>query len=418
MDKKKTQINIAVIMLCFVLMGSLTAQDLRKEGRYWVGEIKKTFTVQPGGTLIMDEVRGDVTITCWDKNEVSIHEIKRMDIFSKGEAEAAMEETKGGYTKHGNTITVAGPAFDRSWIQSKFAIQVPEESNCEIETQGGDISITGVKANVDAASGGGDITLNSIGGQAVAKTGGGDIRVIKTSQPVSAKTGGGDVTVEQTQGSVKVSTGGGDIRIRDTQDFVRVSAGGGDVEIERTKGDVEVSVGGGEIEIDNAEGNVIVRTGGGEIDIRNVNGDFKATTGGGSINARNVKGSLEIKTGGGEIELTEIQGGMDVTTGGGDVSAEITLEDFSVDHHVNITTGGGDIKLTLPEKLPATIDAEIKYRQRSWEDYTITSDFSLKISTEEDSHYRIIRATGEINGGGDLIRLKTGGGDITIKKGK
>ena len=52
-----------------------------------------------------------------------------------------------------------------------------------------------------------------------------------------------------------------------------------------------------------------------------------------------------------------------------------------------------------------------------WEDYEIISDFPLKTTTEkEGSRYRIIRAEGDINGGGDLIKLSSGGGNIYIKK--
>lgn len=399
MSRKKNTIALLALFLGLSLTADGNAQELRKEGRYWVGEVHKNFKVKKGGTLEMDDVRGDVIIQTWGKNEVDIHELKKMDIFTKSEAEAAMEESEIGYVQQGNTIRIGGPAFDREWIRSKFKILVPVEFNCDIETKGGDLSVTGIKGSVEASTGGGDIILKEIDGPADTKTGGGDIEITKTTKKVIAKTGGGDVTVSRTKDRVYVRTGGGDVEIRETQ------------------GDVEIMTGGGEIQIVDASGDVDVKTGGGEIDIRNVTGNFRAVTGGGDIDARSVKGTLTVKTGGGDIELEDIQGAVEVATGGGDVSAEITLKDFSIDHHVDIKTGGGDIDLTIPEKLPATIQAEIKFRRRSWEDYEITSDFPLKRTTDdESSRYRIIRATGDINGGGDLIRLKTGGGDIRIRK--
>jgi hypothetical protein len=162
-----------------------------------------------------------------------------------------------------------------------------------------------------------------------------------------------------------------------------------------------------------------VTTGGGEINIQNIKGNFNATTGGGSVHAANLGGSVVAVTGGGDMELTAIQGSVHATTGGGGISAEITLTDFTKNHEVTLTTGGGDIRLTVPEKLPATISAKIKMHRRNWEEFTISSDFPLQVKTEDvESGTRLITAKGDINGGGDMINLETGGGNIRILKPK
>ena len=85
------------ILIMLMAAMALQAQDLRKQGRYWVGTLDKTFKVETGGTLVVERVRGDVIIKTWSKNEIAVHEIKRMDIFSKDEAVAAMEESESGY---------------------------------------------------------------------------------------------------------------------------------------------------------------------------------------------------------------------------------------------------------------------------------------------------------------------------------
>ena len=417
MLKKKITPVTLILFLVISLIGNSHTQQLRKEGKYWIGDIQKVFDVKSGGNLLMDDVRGDVTIRTWKKNKVQIHEIKRMDIFTKIEAQAAMKESKSGYIQQGNTVRVGGPAFDRKWIQSKFDIFVPVKFNCDIKTHGGDLSVTGIKGSLNAATGGGDIRLMEIDGPVKTKTGGGDIEISRTTQEVTAKTGGGDVNVSYSSGPVNVTTGGGDITISETKNQVEVRTGGGDAEIRKTQGNVKVKTGGGEIEVYDATGEVTAQTGGGEISIRNVTGNLLATTGGGDIEAQTVGGTINAKTGGGTVDLKDIQGALEVTTGGGDVTAEVTLKDFTKDHHMNIQTGGGEICLRIPPKLPATIQAEIKANRRNWEEYEITSDFPLKITTNNDNpRYRIIRATGDINGGGDIINLKTGGGNIRITK--
>jgi DUF4097 and DUF4098 domain-containing protein YvlB len=410
------RMSLTALTLLLMIPIAGNAQKLYKDGRYWVGEIEKKFTVQKGGTLILDDIRGDVTVETWDRNEVYIHEVKSMDIFQKGEAESAMRESESGYTQTENTIRVGGGSFTRKWIDSDFTIQVPKEFNCHIDTKGGDLQISGLTGSVKTSTGGGDVSLEDIDGVTDVKTGGGDVEVIHVTKDLSVATGGGDIEIVKAGGTVMATTGGGDVSVQNAGGRTRITTGGGDVEVADIRSDVQITTGGGEISLSNIRGNAEITTGGGEIEAEEIHGDFNATTGGGSISLTTVIGNVNVKTAGGDIDLDDIQGGLEVGTVGGDVEAVITLKDFSKNHAITIKTGGGDIVLTIPADMPATIEAEIRQRSRRWEDYQIQSDFPLKIITREEGRYRYIEATGDINGGGDPIQIKSHGGDISIQK--
>jgi len=105
---------------------------------------------------------------------------------------------------------------------------------------------------------------------------------------------------------------------------------------------------------------------------------------------------------------------------GGDISVVMTLQDFRIPHSLTAETSGGEIRVTLPAKLPATLEAEIRLQRRASQDERndIYSDFPLTKLPPDESSGRILRSTGEINGGGDRIYLKTTEGDITITKGQ
>ncbi len=399
MSRKRKMLFATALVLSTALSALGIAQELRQEGKYWVGEIRKNFKVEKNGNLILDGVRGEVVVKAWDKNEVSIHEIKKMDIFTKAEAEAAMKNTETGYVQQGNSIRVGGPAFDRNWIHSTFTIFVPAETECDIKTKGGGVSVEGTKGNITATTGGGGITLQDVGGTVKASTGGGEVRITGSRGPVTVTTGGGEVRIVKTQAKVKVNTGGGVVEIQDTH------------------GAVEVNTGGGNVHVIQAEGSVSVNTGGGSINVLRAGGDVSVNTGGGSIHVNDLKGNISANTGGGDVELNGVQGGIDASTGGGDVTAELTLADFSIRHKINVKTGSGDIRLTLPEKIPAVVRATIHVTERRGEDYQISSEFPLKITTDNsDSRMRMILATGEVNGGGDPIDLETTNGNIRIVK--
>ena len=420
--------NIFILIIMTSLFVSLAisgvnfAQEkLRKEGRYFIAEIEKTFDVKKGGDLVMEKIRGDVYLTTWDKNTVKIHEIRKMDVYTEAEAKAVLKETDVIYRQTGNKITVGGEESYRSYMSSKFEITVPSEFNVEIGTSGGDISVLDLKGNVGLNTSGGDIDLVRIDGPVLAKTSGGDITVKESKQQVTIKTSGGDIEIYDVQGEVDARTSGGDISIKNNKAKVIAKTSGGDIELLNIGAEVDASTSGGDIVVDGTNGKLSVATSGGDIELKNIKDVIEASTSGGDIEAASVMNGIYAKTSGGDIELDDIQGFIEAKTSGGDVEATMTLKDFSKDHHVELKSSGGNLTLFIPEKLPATITAVINIKGSSTRDYDIYSDFPLTSKKETSDEKRgrreeVISSEGKINGGGDLILLETTNGNISIKK--
>ena len=67
----------------------------------------------------------------------------------------------------------------------------------------------------------------------------------------------------------------------------------------------------------------------------------------------------------------------------------------------------------LPRRLPVTIDAKIQMG----DDHRVFVDpaFPLKVSYDDSSNgVRMVRAEGALNGGGEMIRLRTVAGNIRL----
>ena len=199
---------------------------------------------------------------------------------------------------------------------------------------------------------------------------------------MDASTSGGSISVNYANGPVKVSTSGGSISIGDT------------------KGDVDASTAGGSIRIGESGGKVI------------------ANTAGGSISVEGSQGPIIVETAGGSIEIINARGFIEAETAGGDIEAELIVSNKKTDTHVTLETAGGDITLYLPSNLAATFDVELEITRRDWRDYKIYSDFPIRISDDDGGwrNNKIIIAEGDINGGGDKIKIRTKNGDIRIKK--
>ncbi len=414
--------TLVVLMLSSSLLFS---QDIKKSGRYYVSTITKNFTVKQGGTLRIRDVRGDVRVTTWDKNEVFIREHKKMDVYTEAEAKTVLKKSQSGYSFQNNVVEIAGENHRRDWIKSKFDIQVPHLFNVEIQTNGGDIEVDALQGDVEMKTSGGDISLQDIEGTITGNTSGGDITIVKATKEVTVNTSGGDIDLSAIHGPVQANTSGGDIRVKDMGDKLELHTSGGDLELVDIKGSVAASTSGGDIEVNHVDGNVEIKTSGGDMDIREVGGTLEASTSGGDISASVINGFTRVKTSGGDIEVQGLNGGIEAKTSGGDISVEMTLSDFRKDHHVNLRTAGGKVMLTIPAKLPATIHAEIDNSDR-WEHYNIYSDFPLTSSEEQSEsessrrhkRSRYIRSDGKINGGGDVIEIYTTNGDIHIRKAK
>ncbi len=197
---------------------------------------------------------------------------------------------------------------------------------------------------------------------------------------------------------------------------------GRSIELYNVGAEVDAHTSGGDIIVNGSKGSLEVSTSGGDIELKNINDVIEAKTSGGDIEADNVLNGIKVKTSGGDIELNDIKGFIEAATSGGDVEAQMTLTNFSKNHHVTLKSSGGNLKLYIPAKLPATIDATIKISGFSWHDYEISSDFPLTTETVKDSksqrgkRVETIHSHGKINGAGDLIKLETSNGNIEIKK--
>ncbi len=417
-----TRASMLAVAVCILLsVQPASAQKLTKSGRYYVADIEKTFKVTGAGTLTIRGVSGSVFVSSWERSEVQIKEIKKMDVFTEKEAETVLERSESSYRQQGNDIFVDGEHSRRDWVKSKFEVWAPKSFSVDLDTRGGDIRVSNLTGTANIQTSGGDIALNEIGGEIDARTSGGDIEVSGAEKEVSLRTSGGDLELRRILGPLTGRTSGGEIKLTESQGEVKLHTSGGSIEIDQVRGEVEAHTSGGDIVVTDATASVEVQTSGGDIEFRNIGGSLEAETSGGDIEGKAVSGDARVSTAGGDIEIHDLRGGVEGKTAGGDIEVEMTLQDFSKNHAVFLRTAGGEIRLTIPEKLPASIRAEIEVEDR-WESYDIYSDFPLTSSDGSEGvksrrkRGRRISSEGAINGGGDPIELFTRDGNIYIKK--
>ena len=395
---------------------ALRAQELQRHGRYWVYESTRTHELGAGGQLDMKYLRGKVQIEAWQQNHVEVRESLRLDVFTEGEAQAAVDKAKLASHIENGTLFIGGPDLDRDWIQAHYEIFVPARFQCRIQLQAGELSVTGVRGRVSASTGSGEIDISSIQGSVKVFTGSGEITLEDIQGDLTAETGSGEIDLETCGGSADLRTGSGEVTAKDIAGFLTLHTGAGEIDVQSAKAGADISTGSGDICLRDAGGEITIENGGGGIELVDCRGNIRVTSGGGALEGRRIRGRLAMSTGGGEIDLTEIAASLDISTGGGDISVEMTLVDQELEERIVLATGDGDIELTLPAAFKAEIDAQIRYRRRAWDAFEIDSDFPLSLSQQEDGKYQILQGRGRINGGKSPIQLRTDSGDIRIRR--
>jgi DUF4097 and DUF4098 domain-containing protein YvlB len=184
---------------------------------------------------------------------------------------------------------------------------------------------------------------------------------------------------------------------------VRTRSGSGDQIIEGTHGNVDTQTGSGNVKLSNLKGEIRLQTGSGDVRAHQIAGSVKGGTGSGDVEVEETSaGEVDLRTGSGNLTARGINGEFHGETGSGDVTAEGTLSG-----PWEIRTGSGNVRLRLPEN--AAFEADFSTSSGSID---VNSPIEMTVQGRvNDTHHQI---HGKVRGGGQLLKVRTGSGDIHI----
>lgn len=150
---------------------------------------------------------------------------------------------------------------------------------------------------------------------------------------------------------------------------------------------------------------VELKTVNGRVDVDDVLGAVEAKTSNGRIDLKRITGSIQAKTTNGRIGLLEVLGPINAKTANGSIKAEVGGSGEQ-QYEIRAATTNGGIEVTLPKGLKANLKASTVNGKINT-DFPVTVTVKGLISKSVD---------GVINGGGELIHLKTVNGSIRLKE--
>jgi DUF4097 and DUF4098 domain-containing protein YvlB len=163
--------------------------------------IDTTVTIGRGGSVDLGLVSGDVIVTAWNRDEVQI--------------KAYSEVIPLRFEHVGNTVrvnTVSG-RYRRSGDQ-KMEVVVPVGTRVSASSVSGDVSVRGVRGEIEASAVSGDVVVDGAVRRASVSTVSGELRARAIEGDVRANTVSGDLSVEDVAGEVDAHSVSGEIDIR------------------------------------------------------------------------------------------------------------------------------------------------------------------------------------------------------------
>lgn len=295
-------------------------------------------------------------------------------------------------------LSLAVPAFAESQGQFDRTLKVTGAPDVEVSTGSGDIKV----------STGDNSTVRVVGH-------------IRASNMGSWFGGGGssDEKIKRLESNPPIEQTGNLIRIGRIEDpdlrrnisisyevtlpagsNVRANTGSGNASVSGLTAPVKVSTGSGDVNLSNISAEVRANTGSGNIHADTIKASFHGETGSGDVRIRGTgTGDVFASTGSGNIEVQDMKGALRARTGSGDVTANgVATSNWDVQ------TGSGNVRMQLPSNAGFELNAETSSG-------SIDVNREITMSGQLNKHH--IR--GKVNGGGTLLTLRTGSGDIQIR---
>lgn len=178
---------------------------------------------------------------------------------------------------------------------------------------------------------------------------------------------------------------------------------GGDIKVGDLCGNIRARTSGGDLKFDRIDGEIDAHTSGGDIILKAGTARAKLSTSGGNIEVDRAGGPTEVSTSGGDITINSVAQLLSATTSGGDVHATIT-EPLKQD--TLLSTSGGDVRVRMVKDAGFELDASTSGGDVRAEGLTITI---AKGGVGKS------RLAGNVNGGGPRLKLRSSGGDISVR---
>lgn len=339
---------------------------------------EKNLTVSGPVTLTLNNDFGDISVITGTTTQVQIKTEKTAWGANEEDAQKRLEELKVIVEQNGNSINISVQQLEQKDVLNfrpnggrvTFTVTVPEETSVTLDSVNGELTLSGMKGDLDVQSDFGSITISGVSGTVTARTTNGAIvgENISSDSNIALASEFGGISLDSSQASaLEIKSTNGKVGLQDIllDGKVTIQNEFGDLTLIGVKASAyDIKTQNGKIKLDQAQGSIVAQSSFGDVEVLNVD-----------------NGTIDLSSTNGAISFSG-------SLGAGPHS---------------ISSDFGNITLNLPAETGLSVDLQTDFGK-------ISSDFDLTVSGALEANHWV----GKLNGGGETLNAKTQNGNITI----
>lgn len=320
--------------------------------------------------LVLDNVRGNVTVTGADGDEYLAEGRKTVRAYSRSEADDSEKRSDLKFIREGNQLIVRTnesnvPSNRR--ISADLDLKVPRGMSVQAHGRSGDLSVSGLSGSIDVSSDRGDVRVNDLGGNArISLNHSGLIRAVDVKGNVDVEGHGSDVQVQNIGGESTVNGSfSGTLEFKNLAKALHFESPQSDMRVERLPGSLT-------------------------LDLSN-------------LRVSGVVGPVRVRTKSRDVHIDDFTDSLDLDLARGDI--EVTTGKVPLGK-IEVHTNNGNIELALPEKAAFNLKATTRQGEAH-------NDFGAEIKMEIQNRSATLSSA---DGKGPSVTASTDRGAISIRK--
>lgn len=272
------RLSIPVLALALAWTSPARAAETVKE------TFQKSYALQAGGELSVENRNGGITVEAWDRNEVQVIAIKQAKAESTERAREALKkitidvQPSAGAVRIATRLPKEGDGFF-DWLSGNnvnmsvtYKIKAPRQLVADLESTNGGVRLVGTRGRADLTTTNGGVSVEDVQGNLRLRSTNGGLTVVNASGTLDGVTTNGGIVAHLTEVD-------GDISLRTTNGGVTLKLP------ENLRASVDIATSNGGIHSDLA-------VEGGEKTRRSLTGDING--GGGKLFVRSTNGGVRI----------------------------------------------------------------------------------------------------------------------------